>query len=935
MSSESIIKIIVIFTAIASVAILVAGFMWSKKNPTEKKVGRRVKVSLLSLCLVVLFVANFLIYQFNIVIGQYMQRPNINEDMIEEVVQNSKDFTEEIEDEGIVLLENENNVLPLNTSSEKETNINLFGQSSISLTYGGSGSGSSDETKNINLQQGLENSGFKVNDELTEFYKERAPEKKKTDVFAMNGGDYNLVQPAPNDYSEELLSNAKEFSDVAVVVLTRNGGEGADLPMDMTEYTGESGKHYLELSTGEREMIDMVKSMDFKKVVVVINSSHAMELSFLEEEGLDAALWIGGPGSTGANSVGKVLAGTVNPSGRLVDTYAYDITTSPAYYNAGDFKYINTPFEYEGVTYYDTFLNYNEGIYVGYRYYETRYVDNKTGKVDEEAYKKVVQYPLGYGLSYSTFKQEVVDYKTDDKMITVDVKVTNTGNKAGKEVVQLYYTAPYYEGGIEKSHVVLGGFDKTEILEPGASETVKIEIPVEEMASYDYKTEKAYVLDQGKYEIKLMNNAHDVIDSKEYNVNETIVYNEDNKRNSDEVAATNLFDDVAGDLTYVSRADWEGTLPTKRTEDKEASDELLSAVYDVVIANNDSDEDIVFADHELKLEDMIGLDYNDPKWDQLLEQISVKEMTKLIGFGGYATQEVGSIDKPLTSDLDGPAGINGLVNGVIGVQYCSEVVVSSTWNTDLARKMGEYFGEEAVANGVTGLYAPAVNIHRTPFSGRNFEYYSEDGLLSGKMGAAVVEGAKSKGVYCYVKHFAVNDQEDNRAGVLTWTNEQAMREIYLKAFEIPVKEGETTAMMSSFNRLGTTWAGGSYALLTTVLRDEWGFEGVVITDYDCEDYMNPDEAIRAGNDLMLTTTGDLPTELSTATNTGKQAMRQATKNILYTVANSAGMELAHEGIPGWIMLLVLIDLLLLTLIGFGVYRSTYNRKKKKAVAQDI
>lgn len=940
MSNEKIIRIIVAIVGLISIGILVAGFIWARKNKIEKKKARRIKTSLLSLVLVIIFGANLAVLKFNSIIGQALEK-NISEEKVETAEKNSKALTEEIQDEGIVLLENKNNTLPLSTSNDREVNINVFGQASIDMTYGGAGSGSSDESKNINLQQGLENAGFNINTDLTEFYKGNMPAKKEINMFQLDGGDYNLSEPNTSKFTDELLNGAKNFSDVALIVLSRNGGEGGDLPMDMTDYTGESDKHYLELSSGEREMIDMVKSMDFEKVIVIINSSNAMELGFLEEDGIDAAIWVGGPGSTGANSIGKVLAGTVNPSGRLVDTYAYDLTTSPAYYNTGDFKYLNTEYTNKNkMTMQEdqrmhSYVNYTEGIYVGYRFYETHFVNNETGEIDEEAYNNVVQYPFGYGLSYTSFKQEILDYEIDNEKIKVTAKVTNTGNRAGKDVVQIYYTAPYYEGEIEKPNVVLGAFDKTEMLESGESETLTLEFNVEDMASYDYKNEKAYVLDKGTYEIKLMNNSHDVIDLREYTVDEKIIYNEDNKRDSDEVAATNEFDYAAGNLTYVSRSDWEGTLPTERAKDIQPSQELLDAINDIPIRSDENAEDIIFADNELKLEDMIGASYDDPRWEQLLEQLSIEDMAQLIAKGGYSTQLIESIRKPRTTDVDGPAGINNLINGVTGVQYNSEVVIASTWNKDLAYKMGEYFGDEAIANGIAGLYAPAVNIHRSPFSGRNFEYYSEDPLLSGKMGSEVVKGAKSKGVYCYLKHFALNDQEDNREGVCTWSNEQAIREIYLKAFEIPVKEGQTTAMMSSFNRIGTVWAGGNYDLLTTVLRNEWGYEGMVITDAHTSTYMNVDQAIYAGNDLILNPVGDMPTDITTKKNAGKQAMREASKNILYTVANSVGMEIANDGIPMWIYLLGIGDAVLLGLIGFAIYRTMNGKKRIEEISKNL
>ncbi|ENH96079.1 beta-glucosidase [Gracilibacillus halophilus YIM-C55.5] len=939
-SVPEMVKILLIGVIILAIGIVIFGFIWARKHTPKRKGRRRVLFALLSVGLIAIIVLNGAVYNYHVVINQYLTKVDMDEEELAKVTEDARGITEKIEDEGIVLLENKNNALPLNQSNETETNINVFGQASVKMVYGGSGSGSGDESENVTLQQGLENAGFNVNDELTEFYEEHKPEEEEEDVFNLDGGDYRLSEPATSDFSEEMLTNAEEFSDVALITLSRAGGEGGDLPFETSEYGGTEDRHYLEISEAEETMIEMVKEMDFEKVVVMINSSHAMELEFLEDEGIDAAMVIGGPGSTGNNSVGKVLAGTVNPSGRLVNTYAYDATSSPAYYNAGDFKYSNTEhtsvdkFGEESQKYH-TFLNYQEGIYVGYRYYETRYVDNQTGEVDEEAYENAVQYPFGYGLSYTDFTQEITNYQSNGDTITVDVEVTNTGNEAGKEVVQVYYTPPYDEGGIEKSHVELGAFDKTEMLEPGSSETVTLEIAAEDMASYDYQNEEAYVLEEGTYDIKLMNNAHDVLDTREYEVGETIVYNEGNKRASDQVVATNQFEDAQGDIQYVSRADWEGTLPTQRTQDKEASPELVEALETNPIEDNPEDEDITFADHGLELADMKGLDYDDPKWQDLLEQISVDEMARLIGYGGYETQEVESINKPATTDLDGPAGINDLLSGVNGVQYMTEVVLGSTWNVDLAEKMGEYLANEATVYGVSGIYAPAMNIHRTPFSGRNFEYYSEDPFISGKMGAATVKGAMDQGVYTYIKHYALNDQETNRDGVAVWSNEQAIREIYLKAFELPVKEGGSTAIMSSFNRLGTLWAGDHYGLLTTVLRDEWGFEGMVITDWDQFPHMSPDSAIRAGNDLMLTTLGDEPTELSTETNTGRQAMRQATHNILYTVANSNALEINQKSYPNWLLLLGLGDIILLTLLSLGFYKLTHRKNKQADAVEKV
>ncbi len=888
---------------------------------------------MLALLGVVIIGANYAVSTFVNVIDTYFAPSYADDAKIADAEKVSKALATSIQEEGPVLLENKDNTLPLKDTKK----LNVFGISSVSITYGGSGSGAADESKNVNLQAGLEDAGFELNKELTDFYTENLPKKEGTNIFSLNGGDYNIYEPTQDKYSEELLSNAKDFSDTALVVISRNGGEGADLPYEMSEYQqGDKGKHYLELQDVEKAMLKTVTE-NFDKVVVLVNSSNAMELGFLKEAGVDAALWIGGPGSTGLTGVANILAGTVNPSGRLVDTYAYDITSNPAFYNQGDFNYTNISYERQAwgqskpSTHQYKFLNYQEGIYVGYRYYETRYVDNATGQVDEAAYDAAVQYPFGYGMSYTDFKQEIKDVKETDGKIEVTVEVTNTGDVAGKDVAQVYYTAPYTVGGIEKSHVVLAGFDKTEVLEPGASETLTITYNRDDMATYDYKGDKSYVLDAGTYQIKIMNNAHDVLDSEEYKVEKKEVVKQ---RISDKIEVTNLFDDAAGDVAYVSRANWEGTLPKERTADKEASEEIAAAMKsDNVPAEDDPKaEKITVKDHGLRLVDMVGLDYDDEKWDQIVEQVSVEEMAQLIQFGGYATGAVKSVDKPAVVDLDGPAGINGIFQNIKGTQYNSEVVVASTWNTELAEEMGDAFAKEALAHGIVGLYAPAVNLHRSPFSGRNFEYYSEDPLISGKMASSLVAKALENGVYTFTKHFALNDQEDNREGVATWSNEQEIREIYLKAFEIPVKEGGATAIMSSFNRIGTLWAGGNGNLLITVLRDEWGFKGMVITDYDGQDYMSPDQAIRNGGDLMLTPMGDLPIATSTGTEEGVAALRQASKNILYTVAHSAAFDIYKPKTKWWIVVLVASNIALVGLTGFGLVKLTSKKKEEKNIA---
>ena len=823
---------------------------------------------------------------------------------VEQAAEQSRAMAQELVQEGAVLLKDQNNALPL----AEGTAVNLFGYGSVDPIYGGSGSGASDTSSNIDLVTGLTNAGFTVNQELVDFYKKSGVSRAVQKGF--EGSNFTPAEVPAAQYTDALLQNAKAFSDVAIVTFSRVGGEGGDLPQDMyaAGYSKtDDGRHYLELTQDEEDLLALIKAQGFGKVIVLINSSNAMELGFLEDDSIDAALWIGSLGSTGFNAVGEILSGKVNPSGRLSDTYAYDLTTAPAYWNAGDFTYSNLNHHY---------VEYAEGIYVGYRFYETRYVDNTTGVCDEAVYAKAVQYPFGYGLSYTTFEQSIADYKTSDSAIEMTVEVKNTGSVAGKDVVQVYYTAPYTVGGIEKSHVVLAGFAKTGLLQPGASEKVTVTFAPEDMASYDETGAKAYVLEAGTYQIKLMNNAHDVIDQREYEVPATITYSGDNARSTDLVAATNEFEDVAqGQIQkYVSRADWEGALPTTRTDGKTASAETVAAKENTpVYENNDSDQPITIADHGLTLEDMTGLDYDDPKWNDLLEQLSVEDMTNMISNGGWSTPEVASVGKPATNDLDGPAGINSLVSNLKGVSFPSEVIVGSSWNTDLAQRFGTAFGAEAAANHVVGLYAPGMNIHRTPFSGRNFEYYSEDGLLSGKMGAAMVQGVDSQGVYTYIKHFALNDQESNRLSISVWANEQSIREIYLKPFELSVKEGGTTAVMSSYSRLGNTWAGASKALLTDVLRNEWGFHGMVVTDSAMGNtsWMDINLALRAGGDMMLCLMG---VKLDSSSNTAQQAMRRACHNILYTQANSIAIAAAVDNTPYWLILLAIVDSILLIAI---------------------
>lgn len=624
-----------------------------------------------------------------------------------------------------------------------------------------------------------------------------------------------------------------------------------------------------------------------------------------------------------------------------MDTFAYDLTSAPSYYNAGDFSYSNTEAGNAAIfagtgdaavgnlpNYY---VNYTEGIYVGYRYYETAAAD---GFID---YDSTVQYPFGYGLSYTTFDQKLDDVTDDGTTITATVTVTNTGSVAGKQVAEIYAAAPYTKGGIEKSSVALAGFGKTKLLEPGESQTLEISFDREDLASYDYTGVKAeggaYVLGAGDYGIQLQTDSHNVVAKKTIHVDEDVIYDDahDGKRASDLVEAKNRFDAAGSDadLTYVSRADWAGTMPTERTPvSTEASDKILDDLNNKEPLDNSETEDVTFgAKNGLKLSDMKGLDYDDPQWDKLLDQVTLDEMKILVGNAGWMTAGVKSVEKPALVECDGPNGVNNIIGQVNGTQLVGQSNLGYTWNTELAARVGELFAQEAKALNIAGLYAPAANTHRTAFGGRNYEYVSEDGLLTGKIVAAEAKAIQGQGVYCYLKHFAVNDQETHRAdsgGLVTWLNEQSLREIYLRPFEICVKEAGNTGMMSSYNRIGATPVAESKELLTDVLRGEWGFKGAVITDCTmAAGTSDVNRSVRAGNDINLNYLQDTAmTADTTDTAAGHQALRRATKNVLYMVANSDALESTHNlDMPSTIRTgCIVFDVVAIALFGMYLWR---------------
>lgn len=880
-----------------------------------------------------------------------------NGTITEETSAEATELCEDIAEEGIVLLQNKDNTLPMASG----TKINVFGWSSTNPIYGGTGSGGlSDSYPTVSLLEGLENAGFEVNQELVDFYRDF---RESRPTVGMWGQDWTIPEPTIEEYEKAgIFESAKEFSDTAVIVLARSGGEGADLPTSLdpeVEDTfkdggtfGSSGlrysdqkddldasKHYLEISNREQAMIERVTA-DYENVVLIVNAANTMELGFVENYSqIKSVIWCPGTGQSGFNSLGRILNGEVNPSAKASDTFVRDLTKTPTYNNFGFFEYDNMDeFAVDGMN--PTFVNYTDGIYVGYRFYETA---AEEGLIN---YEEAVQYPFGYGLSYTEFEQKMGDLKVSDGTISVEVTVTNTGDVAGKDVVEVYYNPPYTNGGIEKASVNLAGFAKTQVLEPGASETVTVTFTEEDMASYDDKNEKAYVLEAGDYEISLRTDAHTVVDTRKHTVNETIVYGEDNARATDEVAATNQLDAANGGLTYLSRANGfanyaEATAaPTNFTmaeEDKAAF--MNNSNYDPEKYNDDADEmPTTGAKNGLELADLRGADYDDEKWETLLDQLTISDMDTMIALGGYQTAAAGSVGKTQTIDCDGPASINNNFTGTGSIGFPAGVMIANTWNVEIAEAFGQSIGKMADEMGVSGWYAPAMNTHRSAFAGRNFEYYSEDPLLSGAIAANAVIGAEKEGVYAYIKHFALNDQETNRCSQLcTWFNEQSAREIYLKPFEMCVKTGGAKAVMTAFNFYGTTPAQASPEVLNNILRDEWGFEGFALTDYyGVYGYQDADRMIRNGNDCMLVAYDTETNHVSdTKSATSIKAMRQACKNIMYTVVNSRAYdpENLQMGLMGWQKAAIAIDVVLAAgIIALEIIAIKKLRKRKAELA---
>ena len=674
-------------------------------------------------------------------------------------VSKANELAKDVQSEAVTLLKNDDSNLPL--SGKK---VNVFGWGSTNPVYGGTGSGSmSKQYKTVSLLDGMKQAGLKTNTELSKLYTDYRKDRPEVGMFAQ---DWTLPEVPAKQYSDKLVSDAKDFSDEAVVVLTRVGGEGADLPTDMKAkgitYKNNSkdyddfqkGESFLQLSKTERDMIDLVTS-NFKKVTLVYNGANTFQFDFLNDyPQIQSVVWCPPAGQTGFSALGEVLAGETNPSGKTSDTFLKDLTKSVSYNNFGKFEYTNMAdkaAKYKGFTGDDVtaipgFVNYSEGIYVGYKFYETA---SDEGLIN---YDDTVAFPFGYGLSYTSFDQKLDSVKYKGGKVTVTATVTNTGDKAGKDVVEVYYNPPYTDGGIEKASKNLAGFEKTKELQPGESQKVTVKFDDDDMASYDYKGVKAYVLEKGDYDISIQSDSHHVIDHKAITVKDTVTYDSDsNTHNGDKTVATNQFDDVAGDVTYLSRADHfanykEATAaPTNfKMSDKAKEAFYNNSNYDPKKFDKDSDKmPATGAKNGLKLSDMYGKDYDDADWDELLDQLTFDDMDNLIANGGYGTQAVKSVGKIQLTDADGPASLNNNFTGVGSIGFPASTAFACTWNKDLAKQFGEMIGDMAHDMHVAGWYAPAMNIHRNAFSGRTFEYFSEDSLLSGVMASSEISGANA------------------------------------------------------------------------------------------------------------------------------------------------------------------------------------------------
>ena len=915
--------------------------------------------------IVVMIVGNSITNQYSLILDNVLggKRPIVSDEESgipfeqdfatkDEAFENGNAVTKEICEEGMVLLKNEGNALPLKANAK----VSVFGKNSVNLVYGGSGSAAPGDGERMTIFDSLEEAGFEYNPSLKSFYESSASgagRSKNPDMDSGGAATLKTGETPISSYSANIISSYDEYGDAAIVVFSRIAGEDWDLPRHADD---NADRHYLELDNNERALLKhIVDSGKFEHTIVLMNGSNYIDLGFLKmtddpgyaEFGskIDAAIVIGSPGANGIMALGEILSGEINPSGHTVDTVYTNYQNDPTWQNFGDNakakgnEYLNQ----NGSGTSEFYVEYEENIYLGYRYYETR------GHLDgEEWYNKNVVYPFGFGLSYTTFEQEITNASSLNSALKanqefdVHIKVKNTGSKAGKQVVQLYAEAPYTSGGIEKVYKVLVGFGKTKLLNPGASDTVEITVNPYDFASFDNHDKngngfKGYELEAGDYIFHAGTDAHTDFATFTKNLADGVKFENDPVTgNKVEV----LFDEVTNHMNSaesLSRANFAGTFPKMPTDDeRKVTSEFLN-----LFKNKESTNDEVYnelptmgADNGVIFKDLVGLDYDDPLWDDFLDQMTFDQMLKLFNEGCYQTAAIEDLDIPQTVSADGPTGLVNFMSATAEASvygccyYCSECLVAQTYNVELAAKQANAIGNECLigdeGTGIAypGWYAPGVNLHRSPFSGRNTEYYSEDPFMNGVMAATVIKGVQEKGVYANVKHFALNDQETNRGGVATWCDEQAIRELYLKPFEKAVKQGGARGLMTSFNRLGTEWTGGSYRLVTKVLRKEWGFVGTVICDFNTFDkkFMDSKQMLYAGGDInlagdkkcMLQKSNVYGTPFVTATN-AKDAnlLRRSAHNNLFALVNSNAMKVDVLGYkpPVWRILLY---------TGFGV-----------------
>ena len=908
----------------------------------------------------------------------------------EELAAEEEELVYQVVDEGCVLLQNDNDALPLSEGSK----VSVFGITAQMWMTKERQTNSKDTV----FLESLESAGLEINTSLRKFYKQ----SKHTNwgICATMGdgsaaSDWAIDEVPQSEYTDDVTSSYSEYSDAAIVVITRGGGEGGDLARHMGRYGGDDSDSYLELSENEEDLLEAVGSAGFDKVIVVLHTTSAMGMEFVLEDSynIDSVIWISGTGEDGVNEVGKLFTGEVNPSAKNIDTYAYDNFSAPAMQNFGDYRFVrdgnlveDTITSVAGGTY--SYLNYGEGIYVGYKYYETRYADAVMGadNVGEYSYEDTVYAPFGYGLSYTDF--EFSDFSVsgpdDEGDITLSVKVTNTGDVAGKEVAEFYVSAPYTAGGTEKSAVSLIEFGKTETLEPEKSETVEVTVNAEDIASYDQEDEEAFVLDAGDYYFTVAGDAHEAVNNVltaqgyttangmtaegDTDCVQTVAFGETVYKTAvtgNEIE--NLFDDcVLDNATYLSRSDWSamdgfdrytrmggiayadstmdlGTSSTTTTgyysdtsdEDgtvgvAEMSDGLYEQFLDVgwdasgnpVAMDDDSWDEVAYGeDNGLTCDDMIGADYDDERWDDLVNQMTQAEQVNIVGLAGWGTDAVESVGKPKTYYQDGPQGIQNYVSSESGYQFTDQNMLGATWNKELAYTEGDLISLENANFGASMWWGPGMNIHRAAYSGRNFEYFSEDGTFCGLMGAQETKAVESNGMSCGLKHFFLNDQETNRNSngkVATFATEQSMREIYLRAFEMCFKDGGASSTMQSMTRIGVRPAAMSYPLNTALLRGEWGFEGATITDSQSFLKDEAEQGLAAGTDMVCTTSATEYNDSTLSSPGGQYKLHEASKNILYITVNSVAITTyVSEGFPVYVLILILLFVAVAVYLAYG------------------